>query len=134
MTSLHLLLRTIVLAAVLAVAAVSPAAAAPTAMPATATGPPAGVPGPPGSTTGLPAGPSKPVRVNGAPAKTAIFPWAVAADAGKLDVVYYGTSYHDAGGTAAPGCTAEFANTPRCDHTEVATQTGGRGIFGGRSR
>jgi hypothetical protein len=38
---------------------------------------------------------SKPVQVNKSPAKTAIFPWAVAGDAGKLDVVYYGTSHDD---------------------------------------
>jgi hypothetical protein len=42
---------------------------------------------------------SSPVRVNSGPAKTAIFPWAVAGDAGKLDVVYYGTSYEDASQT-----------------------------------
>jgi hypothetical protein len=35
------------------------------------------------------------VRVNRPPARTAIFPWAVAGDDGKLDVVYYGTSYFD---------------------------------------
>jgi hypothetical protein len=38
---------------------------------------------------------SAPVPVNRPPASTAIFPWAVAGDAGKLDVVYYGTSYYD---------------------------------------
>jgi hypothetical protein len=38
---------------------------------------------------------SAPILVNGAPAQTAIFPWAVAGDPGKLDVVYYGTSYRD---------------------------------------
>jgi hypothetical protein len=155
---------------------------------------------------------SKPVQVNKPPATTAIFPWAVAGDAGKLDVVYYGTSYYDGvvppdnypssaawyayfaqnldalsprgrftqvratpvvhygavcesgigcsgnrdlyddfgvaaspltgmasiaydddqydARTAAPGCTEEWSNTPRCVHTGVATQTGGRGIFG----
>ena len=36
-----------------------------------------------------------PTRVNRPPAATAIFPWAVGGDAGKLDVVYYGTSYRD---------------------------------------
>jgi hypothetical protein len=36
---------------------------------------------------------SKPVRVNKKPANTAIFPWSVAGDAGKIDVVYYGTSH-----------------------------------------
>ncbi|HEY3184972.1 MAG TPA: sialidase family protein [Gaiellaceae bacterium] len=155
---------------------------------------------------------SKPVQVNKPPVRTAIFPWAVAGDAGKLDVVYYGTSYYDgvvppdnypqsaawyayfaqnldalsprsdftqvratpvvhygavcesgigcSGNrdlyddfgvaaspttglasivydddqydpkTAAPGCTEARSNTPACVHTAVATQTGGRGIFG----
>jgi len=155
---------------------------------------------------------SAPVRVNRDPAQTAIFPWAVAGDAGKLDVVYYGTSYGDAstspgayppsaawhvffaqnlkatrrgefrqvrvtppvhyGGVcesgigcsgnrdlfddfgvaaspvtglasiaytddqydpnqpAAPDCTPERSNSFRCDHTEIATQMGGRRIFG----
>lgn len=35
---------------------------------------------------------SRPVRINAAPANTAIEPWSVAGDYGKLDVVYYGTS------------------------------------------
>jgi hypothetical protein len=35
------------------------------------------------------------VRVNRPPARTAIFPWAVAGDDGRLDVVYYGSSYAD---------------------------------------
>jgi hypothetical protein len=34
-----------------------------------------------------------PFQVNKAPANTAIFPWSVAGDSGKLDIVYYGTSY-----------------------------------------
>jgi hypothetical protein len=38
---------------------------------------------------------SAPVRVSQSPARTAIFPWAVAGDEGKLDVVYYGTSFDD---------------------------------------
>ena len=159
---------------------------------------------------------SKPVQVNRPPATTAIFPWAVAGEPGKLDVVYYGTSYYDgvvtpdnyppsaawyayfaqnldalsphgrftqvratpvvhygavcesgigcsgnrdlyddfgvaaspttgmasivydddqySPATAAPGCTEQGSNTPRCVHTAVATQTGGRGIFGGGKR
>jgi hypothetical protein len=151
--------------------------------------------------------------VNSEPAKTAIFPWSVAGDAGKLDVVYYGTSYYDGEtppdryprsavwyayfaqnlnatrrnsrftqvratpvvhlgavcelgigctgnrdlfddfGVAAspktglasiaytidqyradeprsPDCTPERSNTIRCDHTSIATQTGGPGIYG----
>ncbi len=156
---------------------------------------------------------SAPIQVNRTPVKTAIFPWAVAGDAGKLDVVYYGTSYYDArtspdsyptsavwyayfaqsldadtrhgrftqvqatpivhrGGVCengigctgnrdlfddfgvaaspatgrasiaytddqyvademhSPNCTPQWSNTLRCDHTSVATQTGGPGIFG----
>jgi hypothetical protein len=154
---------------------------------------------------------SRPVRVNGPPARTAIFPWAVAGDRGKLDVVYYGTDYYDestppdrypastawyayfaqdlnaadlrsdfkqvraspvvhygavcemgAGctgnrdlfddfGVAAspttglasiaytidqyrpsgqPECTPARSNTFDCDHTAIATQTSGPGIFG----
>jgi hypothetical protein len=156
---------------------------------------------------------SKPVRVNGPPARTAIFPWAVAGDDGKLDVVYYGTTYYDGstppdryplsaewyayfaqdldardlrtdfkqvraspvvhfgavcetgisctgnrdlfddfGVTASPRtglasiayttdqyrpsgvpeCTPERSNTFDCDHTGIATQTRGPGIFGDR--
>ena len=150
-----------------------------------------------------------PVAISSAPANTAIFPWATAGDAGKLDVVYYGSPYadgvtppdrfptsapwfvylaqsvdairprsaftqvqvtpavhyggvceggvscsgnrdlYDDFGVAAspttgfasiaytsdryvpqPGCAPESANTYRCDHTEVATQTAGLRIFG----
>lgn len=153
---------------------------------------------------------SRPVRVNRPPARTAIFPWAVAGDEGKLDVVYYGTTYYDGStppdrypasaewyayfaqdlntanlrsdfnqvratpvvhygavcetgvsctgnrdlfddfGVAAspttglasiaytidqhrpgqPGCTPQRSNTFDCDHTGIATQTRGAGIFG----
>ncbi len=40
---------------------------------------------------------SAPVAVNRGFAKTAIFPWSVAGDAGKLDIVWYGSAYHDGG-------------------------------------
>src|SRR5205807_5781423 len=40
---------------------------------------------------------SSPVIVNTAPAKTAVFPW-VAAQAGTVDVVYYGTAGANAAG------------------------------------
>lgn len=43
---------------------------------------------------------SVPRQVNTAPAATAIFPWSVAGANGKVDVVYYGTSYYD--GTNTP--------------------------------
>jgi hypothetical protein len=36
-----------------------------------------------------------PYRINSGPAATAIFPWSVAGNAGKLAVVYYGSSYYD---------------------------------------
>ena len=153
------------------------------------------------------------VQVNHAPAKTAIFPWSTANNAGHIDIVYYGTSYFKAGtppdsypnsaawyvymaqnlsattsgssftqvqatpivhyggvceggisctgnrdlyddfGVAAspttglasivysddqytndtndppqPGCTSAQNNTLSCDHTSIATQTGGPGI------
>ncbi len=41
-----------------------------------------------------------PYQINKAPSATAIMPWSVAGDAGKLDVVWYGTSYYD--GTNPP--------------------------------
>lgn len=40
---------------------------------------------------------SGPYQINRSPANTAIFPWSVAGDNGKLDVVYYGTSYYQPG-------------------------------------
>ena len=43
---------------------------------------------------------SAPVQVNKAPANTAIFPWSVANRSGRIDIVYYGTSYYD--GTNRP--------------------------------
>lgn len=43
---------------------------------------------------------SAPVQVNKAPSATAIMPWAVAGAAGKLDIVWYGTSFDD--GVSAP--------------------------------
>ncbi len=38
---------------------------------------------------------SGPFQINRSPSATAIEPWSVAGDAGKLDVVWYGTSYYD---------------------------------------
>ena len=38
---------------------------------------------------------SAPRQVSKSPAATAIFPWSVAGTGGKLDIVYYGTSYYD---------------------------------------
>jgi len=38
---------------------------------------------------------SAPSQINKSPANTAIEPWSVAGDAGKLDVVWYGSSYYD---------------------------------------
>ncbi len=37
---------------------------------------------------------SGPYRINKSPSATAIMPWSVAGDGGKLDVVWYGTSYY----------------------------------------
>ncbi len=73
---------------------------------------------------------SPPIRVNKAPANTAIEPWSVAGSNGKLDVVYYGTSYYQAG--TAPDnypATAQWhaylaqnltATTPGSSFTQVA--------------
>jgi len=157
---------------------------------------------------------SKAVKANGKPVATAIFPWLEAGAGGKVDLVYYGTSYsngstapddypmsaawhvymaqnlrattpgtsfaqfqaspvvhhggvceggisctgnrdlYDDFGLAAspvtglasiiysddqytntakapplPGCTKGKSNSPSCDHTMIATQTAGRGIF-----
>jgi hypothetical protein len=38
---------------------------------------------------------SAPRQVNKAPSNTAIMPWSVAGAAGKIDIVWYGTSYYD---------------------------------------
>src|SRR5947209_7443874 len=38
---------------------------------------------------------SAPSQINRSPSATAIMPWSVAGSAGKLDVVWYGTSYYD---------------------------------------
>ena len=149
---------------------------------------------------------------------TAIFPWATAGDAGKLDVVYYKTPYYAPGGPGAypstaawtvgfaqnlnaatagssftettatpvvhfggvcqggvgctgnrdlyddfgvaaspttglasiiysddqytndandppqPGCTAATSNSGKCDHTSIATQTAGPGIYSTKHR
>jgi len=43
---------------------------------------------------------SVPRQINSGASATAIFPWSVAGNAGKLDVVWYGTSYYD--GTNPP--------------------------------
>ncbi len=40
---------------------------------------------------------SAPSQINQTPSSTAIMPWSVAGAAGKLDVVWYGTSYYHAG-------------------------------------
>jgi hypothetical protein len=44
---------------------------------------------------------STPRQVNQAPSATAIMPWSVAGAAGKLDIVWYGTSYDDGGVSTA---------------------------------
>jgi hypothetical protein len=43
---------------------------------------------------------SAPRQVNRSPSATAVMPWSVAGGAGKLDIVWYGTSYYD--GVNAP--------------------------------
>ena len=44
---------------------------------------------------------SGPYQLNVAPSATAIFPWSTALGNGKLDIVWYGTSYYD--GVNPPG-------------------------------
>lgn len=51
---------------------------------------------------------SRPVQVNQAPSATAIFPWSVAGDAGKVDIVWYGTSFFD--GVTSPDSYPLSAN------------------------
>lgn len=75
---------------------------------------------------------SAPVKVNQASigANTAIFPWSVAGAAGKLDIVWYGTSYYDGVNTPdnypmSASWRADFAQnlkatTPGSSFTEVA--------------
>jgi hypothetical protein len=46
-----------------------------------------------------------------------------------LASIAYTDDQFDPGEAAAPGCTPERTNTLRCDHTSIATQTGGPGIF-----
>jgi len=156
-----------------------------------------------------------PFQINAAPSATAIEPWSVAGDAGKLDVVWYGTSYYDGvnppdsypssaawyvyfaqnlnattpgsaftqtaaspinhyggvceGGISCTGnrdlyddfgvaanpltgmasiiysddqydpsqptlCTSTQSNSSSCDHTAVATQTSGTGIFSSKNK
>ena len=41
-----------------------------------------------------------PIQVNQAPSATAVMPWSVACDPGKLNIVWYGTAYYD--GTTVP--------------------------------
>ncbi len=50
-----------------------------------------------------------PFRVNRTPANTAIFPWSVSGDSGKLDVVYYGTSHSPAAGETPDNYPASAA-------------------------
>lgn len=51
---------------------------------------------------------SGPFKVNSGTAATAIFPWSVALGGGKIDIVYYGTSYYD--GTTTPDNYPATAN------------------------
>jgi hypothetical protein len=73
---------------------------------------------------------SPPKQVNSGPAATAIFPWSVAGAAGKLDVVWYGTSYYDGVNTpdtypASATWTVYFAQSlnatsPKSSFSQVA--------------
>lgn len=51
---------------------------------------------------------SAPVQVNSAPSETAIEPWITAGSGGKIDIVWYGTSYYD--GTSTPDIYPQSAS------------------------
>src|SRR5204863_2002488 len=49
---------------------------------------------------------------------------------GFASIIYSDDQYSNTAlAPAAPGCTSSNNNTPSCDHTMIATQTGGKGIF-----
>jgi hypothetical protein len=56
---------------------------------------------------------------------------AASPTTGLASIVYSDDQYtNDANDPPQPGCTQAQTNKPRCDHTSVATQTGGSVIFG----
>ncbi len=55
---------------------------------------------------------------------------AASPTTGRASVIYSDDRYTtDANDPAQPGCTAAYDNRSRCDHTSIATQTSGQGIF-----
>jgi hypothetical protein len=49
---------------------------------------------------------------------------------GLVSIIYSADQYaNTAPAPAAPGCTPSDTNSPRCDHTMIATQITGKGIF-----
>jgi hypothetical protein len=66
---------------------------------------------------------SAPAQINQAPSSTAIMPWSVAGDAGKLDVVWYGTSFFD--GVTIPDNYPATASWSVYFAQNVAATTGG---------
>lgn len=66
---------------------------------------------------------SAPVQINQAPSSTAIMPWSVAGGAGKLDVVWYGTSFFD--GVTVPDNYPASASWQVYFAQNLAATTGG---------
>ena len=49
---------------------------------------------------------------------------------GMASIIYSVDQYtNTAASPPLPGCTPSNNNSPSCDHTSIATQTGGKGIF-----
>lgn len=51
-----------------------------------------------------------------------------------LASIIYSDDQFDPNGPNTSGCTASANNSSTCDHTAIATQTGGSGIFGGKKK
>jgi hypothetical protein len=51
-----------------------------------------------------------------------------------LASIIYSDDQFDPNGPNTSGCTAGTSNSASCDHTAIATQTSGSGIFGGKSK
>src|SRR6266480_1118258 len=55
---------------------------------------------------------------------------AASPTTGLASIIYSNDQYvNTSNEPAAPGCTSSTTNTGSCDHTDIATQTSGPGIF-----
>jgi len=55
---------------------------------------------------------------------------AASPTTGLASIIYSNDQYvNTSNEPAAPGCTSSTSNTGNCDHTDIATQTSGPGIF-----